>query len=192
MSRGFQADINCKFEMMGFRLTPVLLAIQTFKPGSNLNIIKCLLANYADLNLFESQTGFNPLMMACHLNNEADALKIIQLLCEHKYYQTQNRLIDVNATDNNNYNVLHHATIAKKKSVVEYLLKMADLDKNHPDQDGLLPIDMCDNKDIEKMLSQYQTRSADIKKAKEGMFTKFKSLFVKKKKAANIDLMEFI
>lgn len=71
---------------MGFKLSPILLAIQTFKPGSDLNIIKCLLANYADLNICESRTGFNPLMMACHLNNEADALKIIELLCEHKYY----------------------------------------------------------------------------------------------------------
>lgn len=87
---------------------------------------------------------------------------------------------------------MHHATIGKKKSVVEYLLKQDDLDKAHADNDGLLPIDMCDNKEIEKLLSAVQTRSADIKRSKEGMFSKFKGLFTKKKKNANIDLMEFI
>lgn len=100
--------------------------------------------------------------------------------------------MDINATDNNGANVLHHATIAKKKSVVSYLLWLSDLDKLHKDLDGLLPIDVCDNKEIEKMLSQYQKRSADFKRAKEGMFSRLKSLFSKKKNKANIDLMEFI
>lgn len=49
-SQGYQADVNCKIEFNGFRLTPLLLAIQVYQPKWNLDVIKCLLANYADVN----------------------------------------------------------------------------------------------------------------------------------------------
>ena len=48
---------------------------------------KELIKNYADLNFREEKTGFTPIMMACHLNTEPDALKIVQLLCDHRYFK---------------------------------------------------------------------------------------------------------
>ena len=71
----------------GFRMSPLLLAIQTYqKDQKETTVIEELIKNYADLNFKEEKTGFNPVMMACHLNTESDALTIIKLLVTHKYF----------------------------------------------------------------------------------------------------------
>jgi len=59
-------------------VSPLLLAIQSFQQDQKeMNIIEGLLANHSDINATEQVTGFNCLMMACHLITERDALKII-------------------------------------------------------------------------------------------------------------------
>ena len=93
--------------------------------------------------------------MACHLHNEKDALKIIQLLCEHKHYKDGPRIIDLNSTDRAHNNVLHHAVFGNKINVVKYLITLKDLDKTQQNNDGLLAIDFCQNSDIEKVLSKF-------------------------------------
>ena len=85
---GHQAEPNFKFQLNNFMLSPLLFAIQCFpKDANDISIIKDLLDKYADRNYCEAINGFNSLMMACHLNTESDALKIIKVLCEHKYYE---------------------------------------------------------------------------------------------------------
>jgi len=68
-------------------LSPLLFAIRCFKTDQgDTEIIKALLQSYADINHAEEKTGFTCLIMCCHLVNEADALKIIKLLCEHRNF----------------------------------------------------------------------------------------------------------
>ena len=85
-------------------------------------IIELLVRNYADMNFREQKTGFNPISMACHLNTEQDALLIIKLLCDHRYYQGQERIIDVNSADAIGSTCLHHAALTNKLSVCQYLI----------------------------------------------------------------------
>jgi ankyrin repeat protein len=54
-----------------------MLAVQVFKERqSEANVIKELLANYADVNRHEQKLGITPLIMAIHLNNEPDAVQV--------------------------------------------------------------------------------------------------------------------
>lgn len=192
-STGYQADVNAKLEMNDFKLTPLLLAIQIFSPGSSLDVIQCLLNNYADVNISESRTGFNPLMMACYLVNENDALRIIKLVSEHKYTEDQeHRLININAIDNKFQTVLFHAVFAEKPTVVEYLLMLDDLEKDHHNLEQYLPIDYCKHPGIEKLLSVFQKRTKETQQVKETFGQQLMRFFSIKKKKTNVDLMEFI
>ena len=86
--RGEQPDINCTHEYDGMRLSPLLLAIRFFQiDQKDIIIISTLLKNYADVNFCEESTGFNALIMACHLVSETDSFRIIKLLCEHRHYE---------------------------------------------------------------------------------------------------------
>ena len=93
-----------------------------------MSIIETLLTNYADINHREEQTGFNCLMMACHLNTENDALQIIKLLCQHKFYDSQERCVDINAQDFALNTTLHHAVLTGKLSICQYLINEQQCD----------------------------------------------------------------
>ena len=48
--------------------------------------IELLLNQYADVNFLEKNVGFTPLMVACHMRNEEDSIRVVSLICNHKYY----------------------------------------------------------------------------------------------------------
>ena len=77
----------------------------------------------ADINAHEGRSGFNCLMMACHLNDEADALKVISLLCKFKIAEGEQRQVDVDEKDAAGNTCLHHASFTNKLSVAQYLIK---------------------------------------------------------------------
>ena len=80
-----RADVNQKFMFDDMMLSPLLFAIRCYKVNQGESvIIEKLLENYADINHAEEKTGFSCLIMCCHLVNEADALKLIKLLCEFR------------------------------------------------------------------------------------------------------------
>ena len=123
-------------------LSPLLFAIQCYpKDQSDITIIRELLDKYADRNYSESINGFNSLMMACHLNTETDSLRIIKTICEHKYYEEQERVIDVDKVDKIGNTALHHAAATGKLSVCKYLLDTLNAQKLR-NRDEMLPIDL--------------------------------------------------
>lgn len=77
----------------------------------------------ADINAREQRSGFNCLMMACHLNNEKDALAVIKLLCQFKIAEDEERQVDVNEKDFAGNTCLHHASFTNKLEVAKYLIK---------------------------------------------------------------------
>jgi len=66
--------------------------------------------------------------MACHLNTENDALQIIKLLCQHKFYDSQERCVDINAQDFALNTTLHHAVLTGKLSICQYLINEQQCD----------------------------------------------------------------
>ena len=72
---GNSADVNFNVIFNGFIMSPLLLAIQCFGENQGeTTIISELLKKYADINHKEALTGFNCLIMACHLTTESDSL----------------------------------------------------------------------------------------------------------------------
>ena len=62
-------------------------------------------------------------MMACHLNNEEHALKIVKLLCTHKISENQSREVDFNAYDLALNTCIHHASHTNKLDLVKYMVE---------------------------------------------------------------------
>lgn len=158
-------------------------------------IIELLLRNYADLNFKEQKTGFNPITMACHLNTEQDALLIIKLLCSHRYYEGQTRIIDVNFKDLIGNTCLHHAALTNKLSVCQYLIQDQEADTSIVNQEGLLPIDLTSTKEVELFLSKYMQKGSKpnpnrntTKPEKGGFFNNLKKKM--KKSGAGGDEMD--
>ena len=87
--------------------------------------------------------------MACHLNTEADALKIIKLLVTHRYFANQSRIVDINAQDLAGNTCLHHAAHSCKLSVVKYLIEELGVKRDIKNSEDSLPIDMVSRDDIE-------------------------------------------
>jgi hypothetical protein len=52
--------------------------------------------------------------MACHLVSETDSFRIMKLLCEHRHYENQEKLINIDHKDSINNTVLHHAALTNK------------------------------------------------------------------------------
>ena len=88
-----------------------------------MSIIQTLISNYADLNFKEEKTGFSPIMMACHLNTENDAMRIIMLMANHTFYANQSRIVDFNAQDIVFNTCLHHAAHTNKMNLCKYLVE---------------------------------------------------------------------
>ena len=118
------ADVNCAININGFKLSPLLLAIQSFYLNQKeADVIQELLKNYADINCFEQNLGFSPLIMAAHLNNEVDAVYVTQILCNHRLFEGQPKIIDVDAVDLTGNTALHHAALTNKINLVKYLIQ---------------------------------------------------------------------
>ena len=81
-------------------------------------ITQLLLMKYADINYREERTGLNCLMTACHLGSEEDALRIVKLICKHRFYEGQERCVDVNAQDFAHNTTLHHAAMLNRLQIV--------------------------------------------------------------------------
>ena len=95
-----------------------------------------MLKNYADINHREERTGFNCLMMACHLTTEDDALRVIKLLCKHRFYDGQERCVDVDAKDFACNTPLHHAASTNKLIVCQYLINQEKVDVSSKNSEG--------------------------------------------------------
>lgn len=147
--------------------------------------------NYADLNSREERTGFTPIMMACHLNTESDSLRIIKMLCKHRHYPDQPQLVDVDAQDLALNTALHHAALTNKLSVCEYLINTQNVKIGVKNQEKQQAIDLTTSEDVEKFLSNYQTKSENSVK-KQGKFGKLKQWFTKKKSNPFLDLADQI
>lgn len=88
--------------------------------------------------------------------------------------------------------MLHHAVFGNKISVVKFLLTLKDLDKTQANNDGLLAIDFCQNKEIEKILSKYQEGTLDNSKKEKNFLKRMFSKFHGSSKSKKIDLQSFI
>lgn len=89
----------------------------------------------ADLTCSEYHTGLTPLMLACHLNKEEDAVAIAKLLLHHSSNQ------DLDTGDIASNTALHHAAMANKLALCKLLIeKKASTDKVN--KDGLKAIDL--------------------------------------------------
>jgi serine/threonine protein kinase len=133
-----------------------MLAIQTFRENQDeTGIIEELVKNYADLNFREEKTGFTPIMMASHLNTEGDAIRIVKLLCAHKYYEDQPRIVDIDARDAVQNTCLHHAAISNKLNLCKYLIEMEKADLTLKNLEGELAIDLTTADEVENYLSQH-------------------------------------
>ena len=64
--------------------------------------------------------------MACHLKLEEDSLKIIEILCNHRFEASEAPLIDVNAQDRGGNCALNHAALTQKLKVCKYLIEELD------------------------------------------------------------------
>ena len=94
-------------------------------------------------------------MMACHLNNEEHALKIIKLLCTHKISENQSREVDFNAYDLALNTCIHHASHTNKLDLVKYMVEEHKVNLNVRNEKGQLPIDMTTNSLMESYLEQF-------------------------------------
>jgi len=111
VATGTQADVNFTVKFNGFVLSPLLLAIQFVKANeTNHSIIQDLMNAYADLNCVEENTGFTPIIMACHLNTEQDSINVIEMLVNHRFYKGQPMIVNVNSVDLFGCSALHYAS----------------------------------------------------------------------------------
>lgn len=191
ISAGQQADVNQKFLYDDMMLSPLLFAIRCYHTGQgDTAIIKALLSNYADINYAEEHTGFTCLIMCCHLVNEADALKVAQLLCEHTNYENQPRMVNVDAQDIGLNTPLHHAALTNKLSVCQYLMAQK-VNTTLKNRDELLAIDLASADDVIAFLSQHQTKQDKKPKKSKKMIEKLSSAFRRGPKNSDTQVFDF-
>ena len=79
---------------------------------ADLPILQDLLDNYADVNQGEPTQGdLTPLMAACQIERERDALEVVKLLCSHRHYVEQEKLANVDLQDTAGNTALHYAAM---------------------------------------------------------------------------------
>ena len=115
-------------------------------------------------------------MMACHLNTEDDALRIIQLLCRHRFYAGQARCVDVDAKDYACNTPLHHAALTNKLAVCQYLINEEKADTSPKNAEDQLAIDITTAQPVFDFLSEFQKQSP-VKKKKQNPLGKIMSVF---------------
>mmetsp|Transcript_4376 Transcript_4376/g.7401 ORF Transcript_4376/g.7401 Transcript_4376/m.7401 type:complete len:208 (+) Transcript_4376:452-1075(+) len=178
-AEGQQADVNYTFTFNGFVLSPLLLAIQSFRANSeDTSIIEELLKNYADINFAEAKIGFSSPIMATLLNTEADSLRIIRLLSRHKFYEGQPPIVNLNAQDKMGNTALHYAAHTNKINVCRFLVEEKEVDLTLKNGDGQLAIDMASSDVIQGYLSQFQKQE---RKKKGSIFTRIAAVLKGKK-----------
>jgi len=160
-AKGFNADVNFTIatDENGLALSPLNLAIQAYRDNDD-KIILELLKNYADVNGQEENFGFVPLIMACHMTNEQDALHIIKILCSHTFYQGQERLCNINVQDNAGNSALHHAALTNKLELTKYFIEELQISTALENGDNQAAIDVTSDAAIEAYLATYQQKKA--------------------------------
>jgi|APSaa5957512535_1039671.scaffolds.fasta_scaffold290200_1 hypothetical protein len=93
--------------------------------------------------------------MACHLNLEEDSLKIVKILCSHKFDENGIPLIDVNAKDRGGNCALNHAALTQKLNVCKYLIETKGADITIRNMHNELAIDFPSSMEVQFYLSQY-------------------------------------
>ena len=88
------------------------------------------------------ENGVNMLMNACDLGH----LDIAKFLVQSG--------IDLNAQDPDGQTCLHYAVTCEHPDIVEYLVSLKNLRLDVPDNDGLTPLDLADNKEIKQALQK--------------------------------------
>jgi len=115
-------------------------------------LIKELLKNYADVNYAEENSGFTPLIMACHLNNEQDAIRVIETLCNHRHTEDQPRLVNVDFQDFAMNTALHHAAITNKFHLCKYLVEVQKAELSLKNNQDKLAVELTSSDDVKAYL----------------------------------------
>lgn len=114
-----------------------------------------LLKNYADINRIEERLGFTAIIMACHLNTEADSLRILKILCNHSFDKGKTRVANVNADDHIGRTPLHHAAWTNKMEVCKFLIETIKVDTNSVTEQNEKAIDLTTDKKVAAYLETY-------------------------------------
>ena len=93
--------------------------------------------------------------MAIHLNNEPDSVQVTQILCNHRLFEGQPKIIDIDGVDNAGNSPLHHAALTNKLILCKYLIEEQMVSHTILNSSNLLAIDLTTSKDVENYLSQY-------------------------------------
>ena len=111
--------------------------------------------NYSDINRVEERLGFTAAIMACHLNNESDSLKVMKLLCNHSFDKKKTRVLNVEAFDHIGRTPLHHAAWTNKADVCKYLIETIKVDTSVVTDNNEKAIDLTTNKTVASYLEKY-------------------------------------
>lgn len=114
-----------------------------------------MLKNYADINRIEERLGFTAAIMACHLNHEADSLRILKLLCNHSFDKKKTRVLNVEACDHIGRTPLHHAAWTNKVEVCQYLIEEIKVDTTVVTDNNEKAIDLTTDKKVAAYLEKY-------------------------------------
>lgn len=121
-----------------------MAAVSSYKHSNQDNaVIRELLKNYADINYIEWNTGINAMMVGILTNDDVDALAIVKTLCEHRFYEGQDRIADVDQIDFEFNSALHHAAKVGHTLVCKYLLNVQQCNAAKRNADGKLAIDLA-------------------------------------------------
>ena len=91
--------------------------------------------------------------MACHLKLEEDSLKIVEILCSHRFDDTGPSIINVNAKDRGGNCALNHAALTQKLKVCKYLIENKGADVTIRNMHNELAIDFPSSMEVEFYLS---------------------------------------
>ena len=86
--------------------------------------------------------------MACLLKLEEDSLKIIEILCNHRFEASEAPLIDVNAQDRGGNCALNHAALTQKLKVCKYLIEEQGADVTIRNMHNELAIDFPSSMEV--------------------------------------------
>jgi len=107
--------------------------------------------------------------MACHLKLEEDSLKIVEILCSHRFEPSGALLIDVNAQDRGGNCALNHAALTQKLKVCKYLIEEKGADVTIRNMHNELAIDFPSSMEVQFYLSQHQVKTdpSELKRKKK-------------------------
>ena len=93
--------------------------------------------------------------MACHLNHEADSLRILKILCNHSFDKGKTRVANVNAEDHTGRTPLHHAAWTNKLEVCKFLIEKIKVDTTAVTENNEKAIDLTTDKKVSAYLEDF-------------------------------------